>query len=94
MNINDPNLQVPFKYMPFAGIKLANTPISDPPITDIINTMTYNNEINFEMQLVAFHHYRNFPARDFFSLIARLFKLSFSSIDNFVYNSGLSLNII
>jgi len=47
MNINDPNLQVAFKYKPFAGIKLANIPISDPPITDIINTVTYNNEINF-----------------------------------------------
>jgi len=78
MNINDPNLQVAFKYKPFAGIKLANTPISEPPITDIINTVTYNNQINFEMQLVAFHHYRNFSAWDFFSLIAKLFKLLFS----------------
>jgi len=78
MNKNDPNLQVAFKYKPFAGIKLANTPISDPPIIDIISPMNYNNETNFEMQLVAFHHYWNFPARDFFSLIAKLFKLSFS----------------
>jgi hypothetical protein len=71
MKINDPNLQVPFKYMPFAGDKFANTPIREPPITDIVNTITYNNEINFEMQLVPFHHSRNFPAWDFFSLIAR-----------------------
>ncbi len=94
MNINEPNLQVPFRYMPFAGTKFANTPIREPPVIDIINIITFNKEINFEKQLVAFHHSQNSPARDFFSLIACLFKLSFSSINNFVYASGLSSNNI